>query len=66
MKTVLIDTSDAALERAHTRVQKYFDRQVSKERMTAHEAKNARSCLRLATDFSAASDADLVIKAGLL
>lgn len=63
IKTVLIDTSDAALERAHARVQKFFDRQVTKERLTAQEAKTALSCLRISTDFSDASDADLVIEA---
>lgn len=63
IETVLIDTSDAALERAHSRVKKYFDRQVSKERLTEQEAKTVLSCLRLATDFTAAGDADLVIEA---
>jgi len=63
IKTVLIDTSDASLERAQARVHKYFDRQVSKERMTAQDRENALSCLQFSTDFSAASDADLVIEA---
>lgn len=63
IETVLIDTSDATLERAKTRVQKYFDRQVSKGRKTAQDAEKALSCLRLATDFSAASNVDLVIEA---
>jgi len=63
IKTVLIDTSDASLERAQARVHKYFDRQVSKERITAQDRENALSCLQFSTDFSAASDADLVIEA---
>jgi len=63
LKTVLIDTSDAPLERANARVQKYFARQVSKEGLTTQDGENALSCLHLSTDFAAAGDADLVIEA---
>jgi len=63
IETVLIDTSGAALDRAKARVQEYFERQVLKERMTVQDAEKALSHLRLATDYSAASNVDLVIEA---
>ncbi|WP_368344408.1 3-hydroxyacyl-CoA dehydrogenase NAD-binding domain-containing protein [Pelagovum sp. HNIBRBA483] len=63
LKTVLVDTSDASLEQAQARVHKYFDRQVSKERMSAQDRENALSCLQVSTVLSAASDADLVVEA---
>jgi 3-hydroxybutyryl-CoA dehydrogenase len=60
---VLIDQSDAALERGRTTIQRNWQRSIEKGRQTAAAADEAGKRLRSASDLAAADGADLVIEA---
>ncbi len=61
--TIVIDSSKTALERARSRVRKFFERQVEKGRMTPEQATGAVGRLQVSTELADAAGSDLVIEA---
>ncbi|HDS1737060.1 3-hydroxybutyryl-CoA dehydrogenase [Pseudomonas sp. BP8] len=62
-QVLLIDVSDAALERGVATLAKNLERQVSKGTLDAAKAEAARARIRTSTEYSALSSAQLVIEA---
>ncbi|MBC3423572.1 3-hydroxybutyryl-CoA dehydrogenase [Pseudomonas sp. RW3S2] len=62
-QVLLIDVSDAALERGVTTLSKNLERQVSKGTLEADKAEAARTRIRTSTDYAQLSSAQLVIEA---
>ena len=60
---LLVDVSDAALERGVATLSKNLERQVSKGTLDADKATTARSRIRTSTDYAQLSGAQLVIEA---
>jgi 3-hydroxybutyryl-CoA dehydrogenase len=63
LPTVLVDPSQAVLDRARLRLDGHLARQVTKGRLTARAAAEARDHLTFATEARAVAGADLVIEA---
>ncbi|MFT4014318.1 MAG: 3-hydroxyacyl-CoA dehydrogenase family protein [Paracoccus sp. (in: a-proteobacteria)] len=61
--TVVVDTTDAALDRLRQRIDRHLMREVEKGRMGAERAEAARACLAVSTDIGAVADSDLLIEA---
>ena len=59
----IVDTTEAALEIALTRIRRYLDRQTEKQRMNATEAAAALGRCRFSTKMDSAANSDLVIEA---
>ncbi|MCG8546685.1 MAG: 3-hydroxyacyl-CoA dehydrogenase family protein [Alphaproteobacteria bacterium] len=59
----LVDTSDAGVAAAIAKAEKFYARQVERERMTADEAAEARARLSGGTDLAELTPCDLVIEA---
>ncbi len=62
-QVLLVDVSDAALERGVATLSKNLERQVSKGTLDADKATAARSRIRTSTDYAQLSGAQLVIEA---
>ncbi|KAB5625623.1 3-hydroxybutyryl-CoA dehydrogenase [Pseudomonas putida] len=62
-QVLLIDVSDAALERGVATLSKNLERQVSKGTLEADTAEAARTRIRTSTDYAQLSSAQLVIEA---
>ncbi len=62
-QVLLIDVSDAALERGVATLSKNLERQVSKGTLEADKAQAARTRIRTSTDYAQLSSAQLVIEA---
>ncbi|AXA24804.1 MULTISPECIES: 3-hydroxybutyryl-CoA dehydrogenase [Pseudomonas] len=62
-QVLLIDVSDAALERGVATLSKNLERQVSKGTLEADKAEAARTRIRTSTDYAQLSSAQLVIEA---
>lgn len=60
---LIIDVSDAALERGITTLSKNLERQVSKGTLDAERAEAAKARIRTSTDYAQLADAQLVIEA---
>lgn len=63
LPTVIVDTSEAALESAKKRVERYFARETEKGRMEESQVQTARQCLTMSTDLQASADRDIVVEA---
>ncbi|PVA09828.1 hypothetical protein DC366_11975 [Pelagivirga sediminicola] len=63
LTTRVIDLDAGSLTTLHTRVQRFFDRAVEKERMSRAEADAAIGCLRTGNALADVVGADLVIEA---
>lgn len=63
LDVVLVDSSDAQLEKALGEARKFYDRAVEKGRMAADAAEAALGRISGATDVAALGDSDLVIEA---
>lgn len=59
----MIDIKQEYVDKGLAAIEKSLSRVVKKERMTAEEAANALARVKIATDKSAAADADLVVEA---
>ena len=64
-KVTLADIGEDVLKRALDRLEKSLARQVSRDRMSADEAKAVLANIRTATDYTVFSDCDLVIEAAV-
>ncbi|MCV9917932.1 MULTISPECIES: 3-hydroxybutyryl-CoA dehydrogenase [Pseudomonas] len=62
-QVLVIDVSDAALERGVATLSKNLERQVSKGTLAADQAEAAKTRIRTSTDYAALSSAQLVIEA---
>ncbi|MGB8972357.1 MAG: 3-hydroxyacyl-CoA dehydrogenase NAD-binding domain-containing protein, partial [Pseudomonas capeferrum] len=62
-QVLLVDVSDAALERGVATLSKNLERQVSKGTLNADKAEGARTRIRTSTDYAQLSGAQLVIEA---
>ncbi|MDZ3991032.1 3-hydroxybutyryl-CoA dehydrogenase [Pseudomonas sp. Teo4] len=62
-QVLLVDVSDAALERGVTTLGKNLERQVNKGTLTADQAQGAKTRIRTSTDYAQLSGAQLVIEA---
>lgn len=62
-KVVMIEADPKALDRARTRADKFFDRQVTKGRMDSAQATDALTRLQLSANLADATPAELVIEA---
>ncbi|MGE8314277.1 3-hydroxybutyryl-CoA dehydrogenase [Pseudomonas putida] len=62
-KVLLVDVSDAALERGVATLSKNLERQVSKGTLDADKAAAAKTRIRTSTDYAQLSSAQLVIEA---
>lgn len=62
-QVLLIDVSDAALERGMATLSKNLERQVSKGTLDAGKAEAAKTRIRSSTDYAALASAQLVIEA---
>ncbi|MFI7856543.1 3-hydroxybutyryl-CoA dehydrogenase [Pseudomonas promysalinigenes] len=62
-EVLLVDVSDAALERGMSTLSKNLGRQVSKATLSAEHAEAAKARIRTSTDYSQLSAAQLVIEA---
>lgn len=63
IRTLLIDTNDAALDSARARTRKFLDRRRDKGALSAEQAEAAFARLETSQDMAAVGDADLVIEA---
>lgn len=63
LRTVVMDKTEAALDRLRIRIQDHLAREVSKNRLDAEQADAAAEHLVLSRDLRAVSTADLVIEA---
>ena len=62
-QVLLVDVSDAALERGVATLSKNLERQVSKGTLEAERAEAAKTRIRTSTDYAQLSRAQLVIEA---
>ncbi|MBV4536602.1 MULTISPECIES: 3-hydroxybutyryl-CoA dehydrogenase [Pseudomonas] len=62
-QVLVIDVSDAALERGVATLSKNLERQVNKGTLAADQAEAAKTRIRTSTDYAALSSAQLVIEA---
>jgi 3-hydroxybutyryl-CoA dehydrogenase len=62
-ETVLVDVSDAAIDRARGTIEKNLGRQVSKEKITQEDMDGALGRLTFTTDYAKLAGADLVVEA---
>ena len=60
---MLLDISDAALERGVSTIRKNLERQVSKQTLSAEEAEAAKARIRCTTDYAQLNATQLVIEA---
>ncbi|NMM45827.1 3-hydroxyacyl-CoA dehydrogenase family protein [Rhodospirillaceae bacterium KN72] len=60
---VLVDTTDAAVERGKGAAKKFYDRAAEKGKMTAEDAAAATARISTSTDLAALSACDLIIEA---
>lgn len=63
LPTIVIDTNNKSLDILANRVKAYFDRQLSKQKITKEEGDQALSLLRLTTDLSSIGSVELIIEA---
>ncbi len=63
LHVTLMDMKADALDRAMGLIGKNIDRQIAKGLVTEHQKSDALDLIQISTDFSASSDADLVIEA---
>ena len=62
-ETVLVDVSDAAIDRARKTIEKNLGRQVSKEKITQEDMDGAMGRLTFTTDYAKLEGAELVVEA---
>jgi 3-hydroxybutyryl-CoA dehydrogenase len=62
-ETVLVDVSDAALDRARKTIEKNFGRQVAKEKISQEDMDAALGRLTFTTDYARLAGAELVVEA---
>lgn len=63
LRTTVVDLSEEKLQALSIRMDRHFSRLVDKEKMTADEARDARSCLSLTRALSDVARSDLIIEA---
>ncbi|KRW96813.1 3-hydroxyacyl-CoA dehydrogenase family protein [Paracoccus sp. MKU1] len=61
--TVVVDSTEVALDRLCERVERHLAREVEKGRLEAARAEAARACLTVSTDPGTVADSDLLIEA---
>ena len=63
VEVILVDTTDAAVERGKGAAKKFYDRAAEKGKMTAEDAAAADARISTSTDLAALSACDLIIEA---